>query len=98
MIQGRGGRVFTFADFVAGAADPLSAGGAARGPSLRHDARWRRSGGSAEGWDAAGGHPRFSKEAHMPPERPGASRHRYPPRDLVSSRTARTVEATSPSG
>jgi hypothetical protein len=31
----------------------------------------------------------------MPPERPGASRHRSPPRDLVDSRTARQVEATS---
>jgi hypothetical protein len=29
---------------------------------------------------------------------PGASRHRSPPRDLVDSRTARTVEATSRSG
>jgi hypothetical protein len=49
----------------------------------------RRSGGSAEGWDVAGGHPRFLREAPMPLERLGVSRHRSPPRDLVDFRTAR---------
>ncbi len=71
--------------------------GWAPGPSLRHGARWR-SGGSAEGWDAAGGHPRFLREAQCRRSAPGAGRHRSPPRDLVDSRTARKVEATARSG
>ena len=37
--------------------------------TLRHDTRPRRSRGPAEGWDVAGGHPRFSRKAPMPPER-----------------------------
>jgi ribosomal protein L37AE/L43A len=40
--------------------------GPAPDPSLRHDARWRRSGGSERGWDVAGGHPHFSRQALMP--------------------------------
>jgi hypothetical protein len=54
--------------------------------------------GRHRGGEVAGGHPRFSREAPMPPERPGASRHRSPLRDLVDSRTARKVAATSRSG
>jgi hypothetical protein len=34
-------------------------------------------------------------ERHLCRQSRGASRHRYPPRDLVNSRTARTVEAAS---
>jgi hypothetical protein len=86
-----------FADFAAGAADHASAG-VARGPSLRHGARWRRSGGSAEGRGVAGGHPRFLREPQCRRSVPGASRHRSPSRDLVDSRTARKVDATFRSG
>jgi hypothetical protein len=50
----------------------LCRSGSAPDPSLRHGARCRRSGGSAEGWGVAGGHPRFSRETPMPPERPGS--------------------------
>ena len=73
--------------FVAGAADHGPAGG--EHPIHRRGTVPGRGKayGSAEGWNVAGGHPRFSREAPMPPERPGASRHRYPPRDPVDSRT-----------
>jgi hypothetical protein len=44
--------------------------------------------GRQRGGDVAGSHPRFLREAPMPSGAPQASRHRYPPRDLASSRTA----------
>jgi|GEM_PF-5854775 len=69
---------------VAGACDSTTAG-----CTLDDAARCRRSGGSAEGWDVAGGHPRFSGRYHCRRSAPEAGHHRYPPRDPVNSRTAR---------
>jgi hypothetical protein len=43
----------------------------------------------------AGGHPRFLREHLSRRSTRGTSRHRYPPRDLVNSRTARPVEKRS---
>jgi hypothetical protein len=68
-------------------------GGTAR-RSARHDpwgCRERERNGNA-----AGGHPHFLGRHLSRRSAAGARRHRYPPRDLVDSRTAR--EATSRSG
>ncbi len=59
-----------FVDFVAGTADQV----AAKDEHPIHRSGTVPGAGEAEGrqrgWDVAGGHPRFLREAPMPPERP----------------------------
>ena len=73
-------------DDINQAADQALAGGEHRSIDSP-GTQWRRSGGSADRWDVAGGHPRFFREHLSRRSACGTSRHRYPPRDLVNSRT-----------
>jgi hypothetical protein len=64
----------------------------------QHDGLFRRDAPAGPGRLQPDPRRTFLTEAQCRWSAPGASRHRYPPRDPVDSRTARKVEATSRSG